>query len=184
MTALGFLEGVPAFWILAAIPVAVAGLVTFLLRFSEWRVRITPENKFHFQGIVLGGEYQKDGSNVTIGVTGIQIKLLFNTTASFPIRFIVEDFHSSFENRIPPANPRYDSGAVVGIGEVKFYSDHLIDMTGLALKQSCEGTARFTIRYGRPGREKFRITKNLRFQAFLEPKVGGYVVTNWQDLAQ
>ena len=62
------------------------------------------------------------------------------------------------------------------------YHDNKIDMRKASLKVLVEGTMKFKLRYGHPGREKYFITRNLKVHAKLDAKAGGYLIVEHSDV--
>ena len=57
-------------------------------------------------------------------------------------------------------------------------------MGGVPAKEQAEGTARFRLRYGRPGKETFKIERNLRYIARFNEDKSWYEVVGFQDVIQ
>jgi len=181
MAIAGYFEQVPIFWMMMALPLAAAAIITLALRLSEWRVRISAAGKLIFHGVQLGGDYVKAGKGRITGIAGVQVRLLLQSTATFPISFIVEEFQSSFEGRYPPNKPRADRGGVAAVNEIKAYTDHVIPLGNMPIQNQVTGTAKFKIRYGHPGREKYVIAQDLQYHAGFDEKEGAYLVAMQQQ---
>jgi hypothetical protein len=82
----GVLQGLPIAYIIAATTIVFAMIPTGLLRFDEWRTRITPQNKLVLQQATFGMDFQRDPSTgrSTHIITAQAILSLYNS-ASFPV---------------------------------------------------------------------------------------------------
>jgi hypothetical protein len=178
----GYLQGTPVLWIMMAVPLAVAAIFTAIWRASQWRGRTAMAGKFYFDGVGLGTDSTRDQTGAVNGVTAIQVRLMLRSEAELPVSYIIEKFTSSFENRIPPNAKRINDGGIAMKGERKFYSDHIIDMTGWQVKPRAEGEVKFTIKYGYPGRERHILEKNIKYFANLDPQTGFYGSPEYMDL--
>jgi hypothetical protein len=91
---------------------------------------------------------------------------MFQTSAPFPISVIIDELSSMLNGEYPPHKPRNTDRTVVLAREVKAYTDNKIDMRNAsAIKPIISGTTRFKARYGHPGREKYPLSRNLKFDA-------------------
>lgn len=180
MSTVGYVESVPLFWILLGIPIAAAQIMTFALAASEWRSRMSAAGKFSITGLSMGGKYHRDKDGKINAIEFAQIRITFANIASFPISFIVDEMQTSFEDNFPPNKPRLDNGSITQPFSTPVYSDHLTDMKMAGVKEQALGTAKFKIRFGHPGREKYLIAHNMRFQAVLHPN--GYEIINTQEI--
>jgi hypothetical protein len=185
MSIAGYAQGVPIMWIMMAIPLAAAGFVTLAIRTAEWREKTNPEDKLKFLGIQLAGDYRKDGKGKIVALNRMQVRLLFHNAASFPINFIVDEYSSSFDGRVPPAAPWDNKSGLMTPGEIKFFADHPVEMGSLPIKDGqIEGVAKFVVKYGPLGREQSVIDKHIRFQAIFNKDAGGYISPGWTDVVQ
>ena len=95
MTAVGYLQNIPIFWIMMGLPVAGAAIFTWLLRFSEWRVRSTAAGKLSFGGVQLGIDFVRDANGAPTNIEQVQVRLLLTSTADFPVSFVVTELHGA-----------------------------------------------------------------------------------------
>jgi hypothetical protein len=79
--------------------------------------------------------------------------------------------------------PLTDRGGLVHRGEIKNYGDNLIEMRNAPLTPRVGGTAKFKIKYGHPGREKYPLERKVQFEATFEPAIKAYVVMGYRDIA-
>jgi hypothetical protein len=182
MAGVGYFQNVPVFWIMMGLPVAGAAIFTWIIRFSEWIEKNTAAGKLSFQGILLGIDFTRAPDGTPTGIQNAQVRLHLTTSSNFPISFVVENLHTSFEGKFPVHMPR-DSGGIIIPGETKSYNDNLIDMKNAPLPPRVIGTADFKIKYGHPGREKYPINRKIQFQAVYEPTIRTYVVLGYGDIA-
>ena len=92
---------------------------------AAWRARSTPEGKLRFEGVQLGGDYQRDPTTGEVThINAARVGLVLPTSAPFQLSFVVEAFHTSFEGEFPPHRPLDDRGGSVTPGEIKVYRDN------------------------------------------------------------
>jgi hypothetical protein len=163
MTAAGYFEKVQLFWLLAAIPVVAASIATFMLRVSEWRERVSAAAKLQFHGFILRGDYEVQ--NGTPVMKAAQMQVVLTSKASFPISFKFEELRTSFAGRYAPNKRRNDDGGIALQHELKTFTDNSFEMNNMPVIGPQLGTASFRVRYGHPGREKYLIEENLKFEA-------------------
>lgn len=182
MTIGGYLQGIPLFYIMLAIPLAAAAIATFLLRASEWRQRITASGKLNFNGVALGIDFTRDHGGTPVGIIRGQVRLLLTSRAEFPLSFVIDDLHSSIQGRFPPHMPRADSGAIIAVGEVKTYSDHVIDMAGIGLPERLTGSADFKLKFGHHNREKYPMSKKIEFECVYDQEKRTYNILGHKEV--
>lgn len=182
MTTVGYLQGVPLFYIMLGVPLAAASIVTLMLRTSEWRQRITAGGKLNFDGVMLGIDFDRDAQGEPTEITVGQVRLLLTSRADFPLSYLVDDLHSSIQGKFPPHKPRADSGGIIAVGEKKTYADNLIDMSGIGLPERLTGTVNFKLRFGHPDREKYPMDKKLEFECVYNRQMRTYVVLGHREV--
>jgi len=131
--------------------------------------------KLLFVGVMLGGDYDPDPAGRPPNIRGLQVSIMLRSTASFPISFIVDEYSTSFDGMYPPNKPRDSDRGVVTQHDMQMFRDHTIQFPPEPVRPQAEGTARFKIRYGTPGREKYMLTEDVIFQAIFVKDVGGYI---------
>jgi hypothetical protein len=183
MAVVGYFQSVPIFWLMVGLPVAGAAIFTWLLRFAEWRAKISAAGALLFDGILPGIDLINDSTGAPVGIEKAQVRLNLKTEAVFPVSFIVDEMRSTFEGRYPPNKPRDNDRGIVRRGEIKIYGDNLIDMGGAPITPQLSGTAEFKIRYGHPGREKYPLQGRVQFHLMYEPNLKGYLPIGHKDLA-
>ncbi|MGH6867240.1 MAG: hypothetical protein ACREDO_14005 [Methyloceanibacter sp.] len=132
--------------------------------------RFTPRNKFQFVSFTpaLKGQV-KDGVPTILGVRG---KLEFINNAKFPISYIIDDIRLSIDKRIEYNEVYANRGIVIDPGQPATFFTHRIEF-GHPIEvpeepKNIPGRLTFSVRYGRPGKEKFPINRRLRLDTNLD----------------
>lgn len=172
----GYAQSVPWLYTIAVATFVFAAAATGALRISEWRWRITSRNKLIFQQVVPAADFIKDKrTGKTRWIDKIQLCLVFQNSAHFPISYIVDDLSTSFESLVNPKPDRKIKGAIIQAGTSGWYRDSRIELRKMPIdKMIFEGTAKFKIRYGFPGNEKHIIERNLTVTLVFDDKSGGF----------
>ncbi|CAN0441329.1 unnamed protein product, partial [Phaeothamnion confervicola] len=161
--------GLPWTYIVTCMALTFAGTMTGLLAFRAWRYSQSPEHKLK----ILGHRIIWNGNKNTAGnVTGLEmarVEINFQNSMVFPISIVVDEFDCSFEGRIPRNRSNRGLAWTIQAQGNGFFRDDRIDMTGLPT-QNLQGTLRYRIRYGKPGREKFVIEDRLVLFAVYNPE--------------
>ena len=183
--AAGHFEHFP--WVLT-IPAATfvfAATMTGLLRYDEWRYRRTARDKLNFGSIGMGADYTRDSeSGRPIALTKAQAIIVLQSTANFPISYVVDEISASFDGMVNPRPTYANKGGIIGAMGSGWYRDDIIDMKQSPLKENIKGVIKFIIRYGRPGAEKYLIIKSLNLSCRLDSLSGAYLGPQWQEAAQ
>ncbi len=98
--AAGALQGTPIAYIIAAATFAAASMVTFLLRFDEWRAKRIPANKLALGVPQVVFDYTRDSTGEITGVEYAQIAMLLNNTATFGISYIIDEISCSLDGHV------------------------------------------------------------------------------------
>jgi hypothetical protein len=167
----GVLQGTPIAYVIAAAAFAAASTVTLLLRFDEWRQRRTPEHKINYAAANVLFDYNRDDKNEISGIPKAQVAIALINTATFPLSFIVEEMYTSVNNRVNPHPTSPRKGLCQPTSHIQ-YRDSPIDMSTDVPKQHIEAHAKFTFRYGFPGREKYFVTKDLNITCAFTRGIG------------
>ena len=69
--------------------------------------------KFLFSGLMLSGDYNRDSDGKITAIQNAQIRLLLQSSAPFPISFVVDELQTSFENTYAPNKPRDSNGGLI-----------------------------------------------------------------------
>jgi hypothetical protein len=182
MATLGYLEQIQVFWIMVGLPLSAAAIITFIIRTSEWRQRISAAGKLVFDGPLLRADYTKDTNGNVTALDAAQIAMLLRNTSQFPISFIIEELHTSFEGEFPPSKPRATDRGIAPPNQTKTYTDNVIDMKHTPIKYKVSGTLKTKIRYGHPKREKYTIEQNLRLEGMFQAQTGTHVLHSTSDV--
>jgi len=170
----GYFQNVPWFYVVIGTAVTFAAAATGALRFSEMLARITAANKLYFGGFVPAMDPIKDKKTGLIkSLDKIQLCLVLQNNAHFPISFVVEEYTTSFEGMINSKSKRDADGAIIPPGTPMWFRDCTIDLKNMPLdKANFEGHAKFKLRYGHAGREHHRIERDCTLMIVIDPKSG------------
>lgn len=178
--AAGYLANVSWLYVIVGAAVTFGAGATGALRFSELRVRIAPVNKLVFTHVTLSADFLKDKGGKRIALQRAQIGYQLQNLAHFPISFVIDDMHTSFEGMVNPKPDRPFRGTEVPPGNVNIYRDDVIPTKGMPLnKEAYEGNLKFRIRYGYVGNEKHVINRNLSLSFVIDNKTGASTITFW-----
>jgi hypothetical protein len=151
---------VPLPYAVAAAALTFGGLSTGILRFSEWRQRISPLGKLEvLPGIAVACE----GPPEERTIRHVRAGVILRNKASFSMEYFMEELTSSANSRIPPREPIAIPGGVIPPGAELQFNDGAIDLDGLAAKDGVvAGDMKFRLKYGHVGRLKYYVEKNVR----------------------
>ncbi len=131
----------------------------------------------------LSADFIKDKAGKLVAIKKVQIGYQLQNLAHFPISFVIDEIHTSFEGRINPKPDRPFRGTEVPPGLTNVYRDAPIDMGGMALsKESFEGNLKFKIRYGFLGNEKYEIERNISLMYVFDKKTGNVTISFWDAI--
>jgi hypothetical protein len=181
MAVAGYLQHIPVFWIMMGLPIAGAAIFTWILKFSEWRDKVSASGKLLWQSH-FAGDYIKDTQGKATAIENAQVGLAFQITGTFPISIVVDEMHTSFDGEYPLSKPRDTDRTLVNPGNVQMYVDNRIPMNKAPLKELAEATLRFKIRYGHPGREKYPVSGKLKIHCQRNEKAGGYIAMGHSEI--
>ncbi len=180
--AAGTLQGTPIAYVIAAATFAAASMVTFLLRFDEWRAKRTPANKLAWGVPQVVFDYTRDSTGEITGVEYVQIAMLLNNTATFGISYIIDEISCSLDGHINQDAKLILKGVVPPL-HLQLYRQDRIDMRGSLFKPRAEAKLKFKMRYGRAGHEKYPLDKNSIITCAFD-KYMGYAAQIPQDVTQ
>lgn len=107
--AVGIMGGVPLMWVFMAVALAFAGIMTTILRSSEYMERTRIDNKLSFAGLsfAMVTDYPRNKKtnlptpNSKPYVSGIRVSFNLNNAASFPIHVKVKKVSTRLDGRVP-----------------------------------------------------------------------------------
>jgi len=152
---------VPPAYLLAAAALVFGGTTTGILRFDEWRQRRMPQNKLKILPFTFAWDGQKDKRGRTTGVKGFVLTLNFSNRASFPLSVVVDEFDCVIEGHTSTNKNLLGTSMTLQAEGDGYFRDSIIQMNNFPL-QNLEGKVKFKARYGRPGREKYEISDELK----------------------
>ena len=143
---IGYLQGIPWFYICVGATVAFAGITTGLLKFSEWKLRAA-KDKLVFHDLKISKMLSGDGS-----VSAIKIGFILQNAATFPIQFEIQNLDTELMNSLYPPKKAYDKNKVLmSPNKLGWFSDHAIPLKDIQRKNSViEGSIYTRLKYGRP----------------------------------
>jgi len=159
--AVAWLSDLPIGWIIPAGALAYAGIVTGLLRHTEYRYQQDPENKLAFVEAGIGFSFVRDAeTGAPQAIKYAQLKFTLQNKAKFSLSCITEELTSNCEGRINP-NPAPVADNIVGPAHLFLVGHQRIDMGETPIKDQMEARVKFRMRYGKPGKEKFYINRHI-----------------------
>ena len=174
---IGWLSSVEWFYVWLGAGFMFVTTTTGLLRFDEWRTRVTARDKLTFSTVRVRKKLSEDGS---IGAIGFGFQ--FRNTAIFPMQFSVQDMQTELMGVYPPKKAYDNDTIAVSPSGVCWFDDHMIELKDVSRKgKLAEGTIFVRLKYGRP--ENLRHTLKLKKKVFLKFDDRGDVqMGEWYDL--
>ena len=121
---MGWLQGVPWFYVSVGVILSGAGIMTWFVQLDEWRIRNRVEHKLSYINMRIHLT-QADGR-----VAAVKFGFHLKNTATFPIKFKIENLKSKLtvqeNNRsIYPPNKEYLNNIIsISPGGIGFFDDH------------------------------------------------------------
>ena len=176
---IGFIEDFPWFYVAVGVIVSGAGIMTWLVRFDEWRVRNRVEHKLSLAGMKIHLTEQNNQ------VAAVQFGLGLKNMAAFPIAWKVNDIKTCVsllnkEPLYPPSKEYTNKSFVVSPGGTGFFFDHTI-----GLPQGVSGPASVYVKcklsYGKTNKysHSLELHKNTMIN-FSGPSISGG--EHWYDM--
>ena len=106
-----------------SIGVMFAAVTTGLLKFSEWKFRVTAKDKLTFSDVRIKKRLSDEG--VTCG---IQIGFEIYNAALFPITFVVKDVQTRFADMYPPKREYEKDNTTISANGFGWFEDHEISL--------------------------------------------------------
>ena len=176
---IGLVEEFPWFYVIVGVIVSGAGVMTWLVRFDEWRARNRVEHK------LLPGSGKIHLTQNNDQVAAIQFGLDLKNTAAFPINWRVDDIktHITMPNGrsfYPPSKETENTVFVVSIGGRGFFFDH-----NILLPENIAGPAwayvKYKLSYGKSNKYGHSLEIHRKTQInFSGPSISG--AQHWFDI--
>jgi hypothetical protein len=150
----GYLDPVvPLPWLMAAAALTFMALGLGMVAFEKSMFDRNPEGKLRIAGAILGKHY--------IGKKLAMVKYAIQHTniATFPIEFEIIPLRVSLGGSINPKPDRPVTGGISQIGAVGMWWEAGVPVQSSMKGQLVEGHFDVEIRYGRPKKLKYRVTK-------------------------
>jgi hypothetical protein len=182
----GYLQSVPWMYVIVAATFVFACAAAGALRLSEFRARITAQNKLGLPQILPAANFIRDKKTGKIkSIEKVQICMVLQNNAHFPMSYLVDELSTSFEG-IVNARPNRDTrGADIPPLSQGWYRDTPIDVKQMAItKQIFEGHIKFKLRYGLPGNERHLMERDLNLTFIFDDKAGGFSQVTMADVIE
>ncbi len=177
----GWLQKVPWIYTITLTTFVFATMMTGILRFEELKFRRTLRDRLILRDVTFAFDYSYDDNGKPKNILAAQIILRLENISFFPISYTVDEINSSIESRINQ-NPKYDTrGATVPPQSFNLFRDAVIDMGQHGLKEILNGRVKLKLRYGKKGREKYPLAKDLNLFSNLDKSSGSYLQVWSQD---
>jgi hypothetical protein len=170
---LGYLQGYPLAYVIAAATVAFAMMATGLLRFDELIARRSAAHKVHFAGAAFALDYSRDEKGRIEGLPYAQAIFVLINSASFPLSYELDDANCSFDNKVNAETKLIRKGILPATSQLQYRIER-IDLENMAPRQTVAGKIKFRVRYGKVGRERYPIEKNLNITCNLNKQTNTY----------
>ncbi|WP_420446284.1 hypothetical protein [Candidatus Poriferisodalis sp.] len=167
ITAAGLLIGlnsdVPPFYVFVGTVIVLAQSAVALLRYSEWRSRITAKDKLGFQGGRVVSVLDEQGQ-----IAGFHLGFTLNNFASFPVEFEVERIESRVMDRVSTKDKNLHP-VLVSSGLTGWWQDGVIELPDLPAARSIEGRLEAEIVYGRAGKRRHVLSLDKKVLLTIDP---------------
>jgi hypothetical protein len=170
MTAVaGYLQNVPWMWVIMASALTFMAILQGMLRGAELIDRKNPLNKLRLVETVVNYDLHPTSDGIVYAVRGagappgpprsiarIQLGVRLLNRASFPISVVIESAETEIEGKLPPRikYPSPPLPLLPGTGGV--FHDGTIDVGSIPCGE-VTGKMDLRIKYGLPGKERFRM---------------------------
>ena len=172
---IGWIQGVPWFYLFVGSGVLFAAISTGLLRFSEWKYRTIVQDKLVFNRVRVAKELADDGS-----VKSLRLGFQLNSSAMFPVQCRVSELATQFMSLFPPKKRYEEDSFIVPPQGFGWFDDHTIQVPNPPIDQSVEGQIEFRLDYGKIGH--LHQSLHMRKKVFLRfDKRGDITVCEWID---
>src|SRR5437868_7333425 len=182
----GYFQSVPWMYVMVAATIVFAAASAGALRLSEFWARITAQNKLGLWQILPAANFIRDKKTGKIkSIEKVQICIILQNNAHFPISYIVDELSTSFEGMMNARPIRDTLGADIPPTSQAWYRDAPIDAKQMAdTKQIFEVHIKSKLRYGLPGNEKHPMERNLNLTFVFDDKAGGFSQVSTSDVIE
>ena len=154
----GAFGGVPIMWIIVGTTVAFAATFAGLVSFRVFKFQRDPQHKFRFVR-----------PTVNRTPNGVIIGFEIGNEALFPIGVKIDELRTTCATRTTlPDRAMLNRQFELAPGDITFYNDAIIDIQNVT-EQVMIGRLEASIKYGHPGKESFKIEKDLDIYIPLDP---------------
>ena len=138
--------GVEWFYIYVGASVLLAAGINTLLRFDEWKYRVTTKDKLSFSKLMLGRIISDNGSAI-----GIKLGFQLKNAASFPIEYSIQSIQTQIGGEYAPNRPLEKDTYEISAFENGWFYNHAISLETIQPPaRAVEGSLNAIITYGRP----------------------------------
>ena len=175
---IGYLQGFPWFYVCLGAGFMFAVVTTGLLRFTEWRFRVTAKDKLAFHDLRIFRTLANDGS-----ISAIRLGFRLRNIATFPIQFEVQEMNTEFMNSLYPPKKTYEKKKIfIPVNGLGWFDDHDIGLASIEKKnKTIGGSIHARLKYGRP--ENLNQELEFKKKVFIKfDNRGNVQATEWQDI--
>ena len=173
---IGSWSSIPWFYIYLGALFAFAMTATGLLRFSEWRFRVTAKDKLSFSNVRVRKRLSEQGV-----VSGVQIGCELKNEALFPMEFVIQSAQTRIFDLYPPKRDYEKDDTTIPANGFGWFDDHEIPLDSIQPHGLiAEALISLRLKYGRPKKTNHELTINKKiFIKFTSQ--GDIEFFNWQD---
>jgi hypothetical protein len=185
----GWAGGVPLMWIALAAVLVFAGTINALYYLMSYSRVITPENKLRYVNTIVPIDLsavsnsrraaQAQLVNHQRGISRIQVGVILQNMAHFPISAYIEHAETEMDGQTPPRASYPKPPITIVPGNNVFMLDHPIEMNNRKCDH-LEGRIDMTICYGKQGKERYKLGFKGKVEIFIETNgVVRALYTHW-----
>ena len=143
---MGWLQGIPWFYLAVGIMLAFAAGITWLVQFDQWRYRNTAANKLLFHSARINRTQDELGR-----ATAVSIGVNLQSTALFPIRIRIAEMNTQYRDHYPPRREYENREMTIQPYGYGWFDDFYIDIP-IQEEGAHVAYLQCQIEYGKPGR--------------------------------
>ena len=172
---IGWIQGIPWFYLFVGSGVLFAAISTGLLRFDEWRYRTIVQDKIVFDKVRVAKGLAHSGS-----VKSVRLGFQLTNAAMFPIQCRVSKLATQFMDSYPPKKRYEEDTFIIPSRGFGWFDDHTIVVPIPPRDQSVNGQIEFHLDYGKTGRldQSISMSKKIFFRF---DKNGDITECEWID---
>ena len=172
-TMIGYLQGVPIFYLCVGSAAIFSFVVTALLRYTEWREHRRVEWKISIHGPLFTLD-----NRTRLPIMGVQV----SNSAAFPIECEYTEIESRIIDRVTKKQHR-PCRMTIHPGNTGWYYDHPIEVELPKGDEVLEGHIRYRVIYGLPGKE-LKYSLEGKKEVLIRRTAQGADVATWNDVRQ